>query len=141
MIGGIDQIGRGSIEGGRGVRKPRYLPTAEREARDAAIVRRFHAGESLARLGRAFGLTESGVSRVLLRLGARLSPAETRARFAAGARQARATGPKPVWPDCPPHLRADYQRIRVVIGSRAARDQLLELDSRRRGNDERGLAR
>jgi hypothetical protein len=38
-----------------------------------------------------------------------------------------ALGPA-IWPDCPPHLAREYQRIRAIIGSRAARDQLLSIE-------------
>ena len=117
-----EQFDRRMVPGRYGMRTPR----------DGYIVQRWQAGATLAAIARATGMTESGVWRALIRLDALERPAPDRQKRADALRP----GPRPVWPDCPPHLRADYQKIRCVIGARAARDQLLKLDSRLRGNDQ-----
>lgn len=103
------------------------LNPEQRSLRDREIVRRFRAGERLDEIARAVGLSSSGVWRALDRLNALTRPMPIRPRRA----DARRTGPKPVWPDCPPHLQHHYRKIRALIGSRAARDQLLRIEAQR----------
>ncbi len=107
--------------------------------RDAEIARRWLAGESQARLGRDFGLTDSGVHRVLARIGTAWRDARAAAIAAAlnprsSMDHARKSGRKAVWPDCPPELQAQYRKIRSVIGSEAAKAQLLSLHTRQNGS-------
>jgi hypothetical protein len=108
------------------------IPSEARAERDAEIARRWLAGESQARLGRDFGLSDSGVHRVLARVGKAWCAARAAAlREAASMRgaldQTQRPGRKAVWPDCPPELRSSYRKIRSVIGSEAAKAQLLAL--------------
>ena len=98
---------------------------SSRRDRDQEIARRYHAGETLEQLAGSYGICPSRVSRVLAQLGARLSSEQIRER-----RRTSGAGRKAVWPDCPPYLRREYLRIRTVIGSVAARNQLLALDAR-----------
>jgi hypothetical protein len=129
--------------------KPRLrLAAPERDARDRAITERWMAGESQARLARAFGLTASGVNRILDRVADAWAAARAEAigkaaaprrrseshSSKAGPPDARKTGRRAVWPDCPPDLRRDYRKIRSVIGSEAAKAQLTALCRQKEGN-------
>jgi hypothetical protein len=98
--------------------------------RDAALVSAHAAGATQDQLARRFGMSPSGISRALERLGAR-RPVEDRIVAWRRAPRAGRPGPKPIWSDVPAHLVRDYHAIRAVIGSRAARDQLLAAEARR----------
>ena len=97
----------------------------KRARRNAAIARQYRAGATLAQLGAQYGLTETGIWRVLDRGGWRLSPEEVRQR-----RTGTSGGRRPIWPDCPAHLQHDYRKARAVIGSHAAKAQLLAAEAR-----------
>lgn len=99
--------------------------SARPTARDREIIGWYRAGTPLRLIGDVYGLTESGVWRVLQRLGALGRSPAPRSRRPGALRP----GPKPVWPDCPDHLLRDYRKVRAVIGSRAARDQLMRAQS------------
>jgi len=105
-----------------------HVSPMERIARDRAILAAHQAGQSQERIAKALGMSPSGVSRALSRLDARLPPEATKARALAAHRR---TGRKPIWPDCPPHLERTYRAVRAVIGSAAAREQLLAIEARR----------
>lgn len=100
-----------------------------RAFRDRAIVQEYHAGQTLEQVAVRFGMTASGISRVLSRMDASLTPQQRASRPRAGG-----SGRKAVWPDCPPEMKAEYMRIRLIIGSQAARDQLLRLAARAAGS-------
>lgn len=107
------------------------LNTAARAERDRDVVRRWLHGESQTDIARAFGLTHSGVQRILARK--ERDWLESRADALRQATQP-GTGPtrsgRPsVWPDCPPELLPQYRKIRAVIGSAAAKAQLLALNA------------
>jgi transposase-like protein len=101
-----------------------------RARRDRLVRQGYARGATQAELASRLGLSPSGISRILARLDAR-PDAELRVRR---LRAPRRTGPRPIWPDCPPHLAREYQRIRAIIGSRAARDQLLSIEARARAS-------
>ena len=103
---------------------------AARLVRDRVLVAAYRAGATQSQLAREFGISPSGVSVILARHGARPTLAEMAARSNAAVRT-KPPGPRPVWPDCPVHLRREYHKIRAVIGSRAARDQLLRFHEKR----------
>lgn len=110
--------------------------TIGRAERDREIVRRWMAGESQTAIGKAFGLTHSGVAKVLDRVSTRWAAARAGA-LAEMQRQRRPyadpkdrtgrSGRPEVWPDCPEALRPQYRKIRAVIGSEAAKAQLRAL--------------
>jgi transcriptional regulator with XRE-family HTH domain len=102
-----------------------------RARRDLLVRQGYARGATQAELASRLGLSPSGISRILARLDARPDAAELRVRAAA---RATAHWPRPIWPDCPPHLAREYQRIRAIIGSRAARDQLLSIEARARAS-------
>jgi transposase-like protein len=102
-----------------------------RARRDRLVRQGYARGATQAELASRLGLSPSGISRILARLDARPDAAELRVRR---LRAPRRTGPRPIWPDCPPHLAREYQRIRAIIGSRAARDQLLSIEARARAS-------
>lgn len=105
---------------------------AQRRERDKVVVQRWLDGESMSEIARDLGLSHKGVTLILnrfehewrsqraeaLRAAARPRPGKTR------------TGRPQVWPDCPPELQAEYRKIRTIIGSAAAKAQLLALQSR-----------
>lgn len=101
------------------------LDRQARARRDGEIVARYRGGETLDQVARAVGMSPTGVWRALDRLGA-LPSAEVMAQRRGRVRRAR-SGPRPVWPDCPAHLQRDYRKVRAVIGSAAARAQLMKL--------------
>ena len=105
-----------------------HLPPEARQERDRAILAAHQAGQSQERIARALGMSPSGVSRALARMDARLPAEATKARALAAHRR---TGRRPIWPDCPPHLVGTYRAVRAVIGSAAARDQLMAIEARR----------
>lgn len=95
----------------------------DRAARDRTIVARYAAGATQVAIAEDFGMSPSGVSRVLARLGQRVTAEEIHRRRDAGLFR-KLSGRPPVWPDCPPHLLRTYRKVRAVIGSHAAREQL-----------------
>jgi hypothetical protein len=101
----------------------------ERALRNSAIIVAYAAGATLAQIGAEHGLSASGVFRILVRNDARPTHADRRTRR---LRDGRRTGPRGYWPDCPPHLAAEYRRLRKIIGPVSARDQLIALDARER---------
>lgn len=105
------------------------LSKEQRRDREQAVVQRWLQGDSQAEIARAHGLTHGGVQRILTRREEewRRSRAEA-LRSAAASRPGKSRSGRPsVWPDCPPELRAQYHKIRSVIGSAAAKAQLLAL--------------
>lgn len=111
------------------------VPASERREREHAVVQRWLQGESQAEIARAHGLTPGGVQRILTRREEewRRSRAEA-LRQAAAPRPGKSRSGRPsVWPDCPPELQAQYRKIRAVIGSAAAKAQLLALQSDQKG--------
>lgn len=108
---------------------------AQRRERDQAVLRRWLDGESMNEIARDIGLSHKGVTLILNRFEAEWR--ETRAealRAAAKPRPGKTrTGRPVVWPDCPPELQAQYRKIRTIIGSAAAKAQLLALQSPRKG--------
>lgn len=104
--------------------------------RERLVARRWLAGEDRLVLARSFGVSSSGIYRMLARVDAQwrvqralaLGQTERGLRRDRDAKPRRKPGPPPVWPDCPPHLIREYQQLRAVIGSRAAREQLERLE-------------
>lgn len=111
------------------------VPASERREREHAVVQRWLQGESQAEIARAHGLTPGGVQRILTRREAEWRQSRAEAlRQAAAPRPGKSRSGRPsVWPDCPPELQAQYRKIRAVIGSAAAKAQLLALQSDQKG--------
>jgi|GEM_PF-3510968 len=94
--------------------------------RNAQIVARYRAGKSLNHLARVFGLSQSRVWSIV---AWSVHPDEAPHRRALMAPRHRG-GRRAIWPDCPPEYRDEYLQLRRVIGSAAARDQLMRLARR-----------
>lgn len=102
---------------------------AARRARDITVVQRWLDGESMNEIGADMGLSHKGVQLILERMEREWRETRTEAlRAAAKPRPGKTrTGRPTVWPDCPPELQGQYRKIRAVIGSAAAKAQLLEI--------------
>lgn len=97
---------------------------AEKADRNARIFAAYRAGALRADLAKQHGLTLDGLNSLLARHGVHLDPAEHYRRLQIGRSRSR-SGRRPVWPDCPPELRSEYQRLRVSYGLRAAEARAL----------------
>jgi DNA invertase Pin-like site-specific DNA recombinase len=108
---------------------------AARRERDKAVVQRWLDGESMNEIARDIGLSHKGVTLILNRFEAEWRAARTEAlRAAARPRPGKTrTGRPSVWPDCPPELQGQYRKIRAIIGSAAAKAQLLALQPDQKG--------
>jgi hypothetical protein len=102
------------------------------------VLRRWLDGESMNEIALDLGLSHKGVTLILNQFEAEWRAARTDALSAAARPRPgkTRTGRPCVWPDCPPELRPQYQKIRAVIGSAAAKAQLLDL-ARREGSNAR----
>jgi hypothetical protein len=90
--------------------------------RNNAICDEWRTGETtIAALAEKHGLSVSRV-RIILQRGKATLPAEVqRARWLQGLANGKNSGGRPrTWPDCPQHLRSEYNRLRRTYGFRAA---------------------
>lgn len=108
---------------------------AQRRERDKAVLQRWLDGESMNAIAKDMGLSHKGVTLILNRIEAewRLGRAEALAEAARPRPGKTRTGRPSIWPDCPPELQPQYRKIRAIIGSAAAKAQLLALQSDQKG--------
>lgn len=90
--------------------------------RRAAITRAYLSGVPVDEIASRVGITPQSVKVNLSRWGVRLPDAERKRRFAESAR--RLGKANAVWPECPEHLRADYETLRRYMSAREARAKL-----------------
>lgn len=105
-----------------GHRKMPTPPTkSEAEKRNRMMVADFRAGMTQRELGQKYGLETGSVSARLSKLGVHISLSErVRRQKASMHRNGTKAGRKPVWPDCPDHIRPEYMKLRKHYGFRAA---------------------
>lgn len=112
-------------------RRERLEYRARLAVRDQQIAARYLAGASQANLALQFGLSAPRISVILKERGVRKDHREIHRlnaieRWKRGVyRKARAkSGRPPIWPDCPPHLVADYKKLRQYMSAGEARAAL-----------------
>lgn len=105
-----------------GVRRMRTPLKADAAAeRDRKMAADFRSGMTTRDLGKKYGLERDSVGARLSKLGVHISMSErVRRQKIAMARNGSKPGRKPVWPDCPDHIRPEYMKLRKHYGYRAA---------------------
>ena len=90
------------------------------------ITRAYIGGMTVRELGIAFNRSPGAIQTDLSSWGVKLSPEERRRRrMGAGQRAvANGWGWKQVWPDCPEHLKSDYENMSRYMSKREARRML-----------------
>lgn len=119
---------RGSITGKvhhlkikRVVRVKRDTAPFTKTERNKALFADYLGGMTAAECAEKYGLTPEGVRGLLNRYKVRLPSSVRAKRLSECAKRARPSpGRPPVWPDCPEHLRRDYDRFRKHYGFRSA---------------------
>lgn len=94
-------------------------PCAKTERNRALIADYVHGGLSRREVARKYGIEIGGVNTLLSRYRVRL-PAHERSRRIVTQVPPKSPGRPPVWPDCPPHLFAEYDRLRRRYGYSSA---------------------
>lgn len=109
----------------------RSLKQRERNAR---IIEAYQAGASRTEVARQFGMNAAWIGNILKQAGVQRDPVkevsrQARERWSSGRYSdvQFKRGRKPVWPDCPPHLQADYRKLRKYMPAREARAALEHL--------------
>lgn len=102
---------------------PKPLKLRGKTERNAALIADYLSGMSLVEVGEKYGIKKSAVAGILYRNAVRLPPEERRLRRIKIGKWSR--GRPPIWPDCPAHLRSDYDRFRRAYGYRSAEARAL----------------
>lgn len=89
-----------------------------KEERNLLILKHYREGATYAHLAREHGVTISRICRIIHRYDG--GPDSTRLLTMA-QRNGALGGRKPIWPDCPQHLRARYEKARKKLGAHAAK--------------------
>lgn len=97
-----------------------------KESRRKQITQAYLSGMTCRQLGEVFNRSPGAIQTDLSAWGVKLSPEERRRRrMGAGQRAvANGWGWKQVWPDCPDHLKADYENMSRYMSKREARRML-----------------
>lgn len=108
--------------------------TAERNRRMAAD---YIGGMTAAQVAEKYGVVQMTVSNIMRKRGIKLSERERGKRGQEGLKRSGAKpGRKTVWPDCPPRLRREYDRLRNRYGIPSAKARaMLEADMKRMGGN------
>lgn len=80
--------------------------------RDRAMAADFIGGMRQRDLAKKYGIGQRYVSCRLSARGVTLTPEQIRNRVVAALGTGKKRGRKPVWPDCPDHIRPEYDRLR-----------------------------
>lgn len=110
----------------KGVLSPKPLTARMQQARRRKMIAEYLAPDSSAReVAARFGISRNALSVNMHRWGVRLPDDELTRRLKEGGRKGGARGgPALVWPDCPEHLREDYETLRRYMSARKARETL-----------------
>ncbi len=108
-----------------GMSAKRHMEAARREA----IISEYLGGASAREVAKRYGIKEGTLRTYLHRWGISLPPEERRRRL---AHAGHITAPlRTAWPDCPPHLQADYRKLSLYMPRRQARAELEAIEARR----------
>lgn len=88
------------------------------------IIRDYLGGMSAPELAEKYNRTRGGIETSLWQWRIKLPPEERARRRAANFGNTLAPIRQPIWPDCPEHLKEDYETLRRYMPAREARARL-----------------